>query len=205
MSEPGAGAPQIGLCIDLDAVLVSTPLMLMVASAVDLVEEIGVLTRATESGELPFDRSLRLRCRILEDVPVSEARRRAAVATLDPDVSALVLSAADHCQLVTSLPACWLTDLAARLGTDVIASESLVESDRLVALTEIVDKAAVVHQIRSRCDSVVAVGAGANDLAMLEAADVRVAFGARPPRAVRELADYWVTSGRALWQLLRRL
>lgn len=209
MSDTITGAPptpgQVGICIDLDGVLVTTPVMLMVASAVDLVEEVDVLTRATESGELPFARSVRLRCRILDEVPVSEARRRAAVTTFDPDVAAVVRAKAGRCHLVTALPDCWVDGVADGLSADVVASPARVEGDRLVEVVDVVDKGDVVRDLKDRYDLVVGVGSGANDLSMLEAADVAVVYGPQPPPLLRQQADYWVTSGRGLWELLRPL
>lgn len=195
----------IGFCFDFDGTLVSTPVLPMVASAVDLVEEIEVLGRATDAGELPFARSMRLRCRILDGVPVSEARRRVAVASFDSEVAAVLRAKADRSHVLTALPDCWIPDLAEQLGCAVYASTARVEGDRLVEVSEVIDKAAVVAGLREQYSTIVAIGSDAGDLAMLEAADVRVAFGAAPPGPVRDVADYWVTSGRALWALLRPL
>lgn len=195
----------VGFCFDLDGTLVSTPILSMVAAAADLVEEIEVLGRATDAGDLPFERSMRLRCRILADVSVSEARRRAQVATFDSDVAAVIADKAERSVVLTGLPEPWLPDLAERLGCEVVGSSAEVDDDRLVRLTEVIDKAAQVERLRERCDTVVAVGSGADDLSMLEAADVSVVFGAKPPAAIRDAGQYWVTSGRALWELLRPL
>jgi HAD superfamily phosphoserine phosphatase-like hydrolase len=195
--------PRIGICLDLDATLVSTPLLSMVASAADLVEEIDVLTRATDAGELPFARSLRLRCRILDQVPVSEAARRVAVAPLEPDVLECVRAHADRVHFVTEVPDCWIGDFAERLGLDVRASKAVVDGDRLVEVVEVIDKAAVVTELQERYDQVAVVGAGMGDLAMLEIGDIRVAYGVSAPLPVRSLAQYWVAGGRALCQLSR--
>jgi phosphoserine phosphatase len=198
-------AARVGFCFDLDGTLVSTPIFPMVAAAVDLVEEIEVLGRATESGELPFARSLRQRFRILSEVSVTEARRRVGVAAVDADVAAVLAAKVDRSHVLTMLPDCWVPGLAERFGCEVLASSTTVQDDRLHEVTEVIDKGATVLRLRERYDQVVAIGADAGDLAMLEAADIAVAFGLDATPAVRAVADYWVTSGRGLWQLLRPL
>lgn len=198
-----SATPPIGICLDLDATLVTTSLWSMVAAAVDLVEELDVLTRATEEGDLPFARSVRVRCRLLDDVPVSEAARRASVAPLDGDVLACLATKVERVHIVTDVPRCWLGGIIDRLGVDVHATEVEVEGDRIGRVVEVVDKAAVVASLRDRYERVAVVGAHVGDVAMLEEADIRVAYGAHAPAAVRSLSQYWVMGGRALWQLSR--
>ena len=148
-----------GFCFDLDATLVSTPIFPMVAAAADLVEEVEVLGRATESGELPFARSLRLRCRILGDVPVSEARRRVSVAAVDGEVAKVIASKVARSHVLTMLPDCWVVGLSERLGCEVVASSTEVADDRLLEVTDVIDKAAVVTGLRAQHDTIVAIGA----------------------------------------------
>lgn len=196
---------RIGFCFDLEGAVVATPVLSMVAAAADMTEEMEILSRATEAGDLPFARSLRLRCRIVDDVPVSEARRRASVASFNTEVAAVIRAKSDRSHVLTDLPDCWLPDLADRLGCEVIGSEADVVEDRLRALSSVNDKAEALARLRDRYDTIVAIGSGASDLGMLEAADVRVIYGLDPPDSLRSIADYWLTSGRAMWALLRPL
>lgn len=188
-TAPGLGS--VGICLDLDGTAVATPLFLMVASAVDLVEEIEVLSQATQSGQLPFARSLRLRCRILEDVPVSEASRRLGVATVDRHVAQVIEAKRDRVHLITELPDAWLSGLAERLGCDIVSSTADVRDDRLIAVPEVIDKVAAVERLKERYDTVVAVGSGVDDLGMLQAADVRV----RSAPARRHPCVRWRSTG----------
>ena len=196
---------RVGFCFDLDGTLISTPILPMIAAAVDLVEEVEVLVQATEAGALPFARSLRTCCKILDEVPVTEARRRASVATADPEVAAVIASKAGRTHAFTPLPDCWLEDLSLPRGCELMSSRARVDGDRLLEVPQVLDPAAAVGELRKRYDTIVAIGAGVSDLPMLEASDVRIAFGVRPPGPVRDIADYWVTTGKALWQLLRPL
>lgn len=192
-------------CIDLDGTLVSTPLIPLVASASDIAEEIEVLTAATEQGLIPFARSLRLRCRLLRDVPLSEARRRIGFAAINEDVLAFVRDRRDRCFVVTGVPDCWISPLVDRFGCGIFSSTARVEGDSIVDLDEALDKGDAVRALRDRFDTIVAVGSSVNDLPMFEAADVRVAFGLDLAPGIRETADYWTTSGRALCRLLTPL
>ena len=198
-------ARRVGFCFDLSGTLTTTPIQTMVASAVDLVEEIDVLTRATERGDLPFARSIRLQCRVLDEVPVSEALPACRSRRSMPTSPRSWPRRRDARHVLTTLPDCWVTALGDRLAGEMVASTAEVVDDRLVAVTEVVDKAAIAERLHEHYDLVVAVGSGAGDLGMLEAADVAVAFGRHPASVVQDAADYWVTSGRALWQLLRPL
>jgi phosphoserine phosphatase len=192
-------------CIDLDGTLVSTPLIPLVASASDIFEEIEVLTAAAEQGLIPFARSLRLRCRLLRDVPLSEARRRIGFAAVNEDLLGFVHERRDRCFVVTGVPDCWVTPLADRFGCPILSSRARVEGDALVDLDEALDKGDAVRGLRDRFDTIVAVGSSVNDLPMFEAADVRVAYGMDLAPGIRETADYWTTSGRALCRLLTPL
>ncbi|MEI2699820.1 MAG: hypothetical protein V9E94_16315 [Microthrixaceae bacterium] len=60
-----------GLCIDLDGAVVTTPLLAMIASEVDMVDEVNLLDRAAEHGELSFARAHRLQMLALERGPTS--------------------------------------------------------------------------------------------------------------------------------------
>ncbi len=192
-------------CIDLDGTLVSTPLIPLVASASDVAEEIEVLTDATERGVIPFARSLRLRCRLLRDVPLAEARRRIGFAAINEDVLGFVQERRDRCFVLTALPDCWAAALRPRLGCRMVMSTAATDGNRLVDVTAPLDKGEAVRSLRGRFDTIVAVGSSVNDLPMFEAADVRVAFGLDPAPGVRETADYWTASGRGLCQLLKPL
>lgn len=192
-------------CIDLDGTLVSTPLMALVASASDIAEEIEVLTGATEQGLIPFPRSLRLRCRLLRDVPLSEARRRIGFAAVNEDLLQFVQERRDRCFVLTGMPDCWVSPLAERFGCGMFTSTARTDGDAIVDLDEALEKGDAVRTLRDRFDTVVAVGSSVNDLPMFEAADIRVAFGLDLAAGIRETADYWTTSGRALCRLLTPL
>lgn len=193
------------LCFDLDGVLISTPLVALVASATDIGEEIEVLTKATDDGLLPFARSLRLRCRLLRDVTLDEAQRRIRAAAVNQELAAFIATRPDRCFAVSGIPDVWAEPLAERLGCRILASAAVVEDGRVADVPAPLDKAEAVAALRADFDRIVAVGSGSNDLGMMEAADVRVAFGFDPPDPVREVADHWTTTGRALCQLLRPL
>lgn len=192
-------------CFDLDGTVVSTPLVALVATASDVFEEIEVLGRATDEGHIPYDRSLRLRCRLLRDVPIAEAQRRIGFAAINEDVLEFIRGHANRCFVLTALPECWTEPLAARLGCRIFSSRSRVVDGSLIDLETILDKGEAVRQVAQSFSEIVAVGSGINDLPMFAEASVRVAFGMDLAPGVLEVADYWTPTGRSLCQLLRPL
>lgn len=57
-------------CFDLDGTLTRQELLPLIATSVGLDDEISVLTQATIAGILPFEKSFKLRVRLLKDAKV---------------------------------------------------------------------------------------------------------------------------------------
>src|SRR5699024_546785 len=166
----------------------------------DRVEEI---TTAAMRGELDFAQSLRARVALLEGLEESvlEQVREALV----PTDGALELVA-------RARAAGWVTATAARAGIDhVVANRFEIRQGRFTGevLGPIIDgtaKLRTLQQLSERygvpASRVVAIGDGANDRQMLEAAGVGIAFRAKP--ALREVADAVIDSRSLLdaWEHL---
>jgi len=171
-------------CFDLDGTITNAELLPLIARRTDLEDEITALTRATIEGDIPFETSFRLRCRLLADVPISSVRDIAADVPLNEDMPILE-----------------------RLGCRAFSSTAVTVGDVLIGVDRALFKADAVEELRTEHPLVVAIGDGMNDVPMFEAADVAVAFGGvhPPAQAARDASDFVAMNGDGLCKLLTSL
>ena len=200
------------IAFDMDSTLITIECIDEIAAAVGLKEEVAAITEATMRGEIAdFRESLMLRVALLKGVPVQalqtvyDERLR-----LTPGAEALV-SACKAAGLKVLLVSGGFTFFAerlrARLGLDFVRSNLLEDADgaltgRVVpqAWGDICDgavKRATLLDVASLMGidpaQTIAVGDGSNDIPMMQAAGLSVAFHAKPK--VREVADVSIDSG----------
>lgn len=195
-------------CFDLDGTVTRQEILPAIASEVGIAEEISLLTNLTMRGLVPFESSFRLRCRILREVPVSRVREIVADVPLDPHLERFIRAHRDQCAIITGNLDVWVNGLIERLGCRAFTSTGQVEDNRLGPETILVRKSEAVATLRDEgARRIVAIGDGFNDISMLEAADVGIAFGGvhAPVSGVVEQADYVVYEGEALCRLLSTL
>jgi HAD superfamily phosphoserine phosphatase-like hydrolase len=195
-------------CFDLDGTVTRREILPIIAAEVDLAEEIGLLTKLTIQGLIPFETSFRLRCRILKDVPVSRVRRIVADVPLDAEIEAFLKANRERCAIATGNLDVWVGELLRRLGCAADTTKGFVRGDRLLGIGPVLRKDAAVRALRRRgFTRVVAIGESFNDVPMFEAADVGVAFGGvhAPAARVRALAHHAPSDGRSLCRLLDSL
>lgn len=194
-------------CFDLDGTLTTVELLPCIAAELGIAQEIETLTRVTMDGHISFDQSLRLRSLILGLVPVERVHEVVADVPLNPDLAGFVARRRDECFVVTGNLDIWMDPMLARLNCAGFASRASMVDGRL-RVDEVLDKRAAVQNLRGQgFDRVIAVGDGANDVPMFEAADVAIAFaGVHSPARVATLgADFIVHEGRELCRLLEGL
>jgi phosphoserine phosphatase len=194
-------------CFDLDGTLTTTELLPCIAAELGIAQEIETLTRVTMDGHISFDQSLRLRALILGMVPVARVHQVIEDVPLNEDLAAFIEARRDDCFVVTGNIDVWMEPMLERLGCGGFASRATVIDGRL-HVHDVLDKRDAVHELRGRgFDRVIAVGDGANDLPMFEAADLAIAFGGvhSPARVATTGADYVVHEGRQLCRLLEGL
>lgn len=195
-------------CFDLDNTITRQEILPVLAHDLGLAEDMAALTRLTMDGLLPFDSSLRLRCEILKQVPLARARSLVAAIPLEHSIVRFIAERAADCFVVTGNLDVWIEDLLHGLQCRAFTSEAEHADGRLTGLRRIVDKAAVIGTVRSLgYGRVVVAGDGMNDVPMLEAADVAIAFGTvrAPAPAAVAASRYVVYSGEALCRLLHTL
>ena len=190
------------LAMDMDSTLITIECIDEIADMVGIKGEVAAITAAAMRGELKFAESLTRRVALLAGLPVRELEKvYAERLRLSPGAERMLheFRAAGAKTLLVSGGFTFFTDrLAERLGFDETAANTLEITDEKLTgrvVSPIVDgeaKAARLAAMRRRYVGengiAVAIGDGANDVPMLAAADVSVAYHAKP--IVRAQATY---------------
>ena len=188
------------IVMDVDSTLIQDEVIELLARHAGCLDEVSRVTEAAMRGELDFAGSLHARVAHLAGLPESVFDKVRAEVRYTPGARTLVrtLKRLGYQVGIVSGGFTQVTDaLAADLGLDFAKANTLeVRDGRLTGkvLGEVVDragKAAALRDFARRAgvaqSETVAIGDGANDLDMLAAAGLGVAFNAKP--TVREQAD----------------
>ncbi|MGA8209971.1 MAG: phosphoserine phosphatase SerB [Nocardioidaceae bacterium] len=186
--------------MDVDSTLVQGEVIEMLAAHAGCLEEVRRVTEAAMRGELDFEQSLRDRVALLAGLEATALDRVYDDLVLAPGARTMVrtLKRLGYRFAIVSGGFSQVTDrLAADLGIDFSAANELeVEGGRLTGrvVGAVVDRAGKAEALRRfaaqagvAVGATVAVGDGANDLDMLAAAGLGIAFNAKP--VVQQAAD----------------
>lgn len=187
------------IVLDVDSTLIQGEVIDALAVRAGRVSEVAAITASAMAGELDFGESLRARVGMLEGLPAGVLDEVYDDLVLTPGARTLVrtLKAMGYRCGIVSGGFTQITDrLTARLDLDFSAANTLEIVDGELTgqlLGELLDrrgKAAALKRIAAEfgipLSQTVAVGDGANDIDMLAAAGLGVAFNAKP--VVREQA-----------------
>jgi len=190
------------IVFDVDSTLVQGEVIEMLAARAgpSAEAEVRAVTEAAMRGELDFTESLRRRVEVLEGLPVSVLDEVADELELTPGARTTIRTLKRlgfRCGVVSGGFTHVVRRLVDELGLDFCAANDLeVVDGRLTGrvLGEVVDRPGKATALRRFAEEYgipleqcVAVGDGANDIDMLSAAGLGVAFNAKP--ALREVAD----------------
>ncbi|MGP1678553.1 MAG: phosphoserine phosphatase SerB [Burkholderiales bacterium] len=190
------------LAIDMDSTLITIECVDEVADLAGLKAEVAAITAAAMSGEMDYAESLRQRVGLLRGLDEGAlARVYDERLRLSPGAETMLGSmrrASVKTLLVSGGFSFFAERLKSRLGLDYSTSNTIeVQGGRLTGrvIGDIVDaegKAAKLRALRDELgiarDAIIAIGDGANDLAMMAEAGVSIAYRAKP--VVRGKADY---------------
>lgn len=193
-----ATAPRFLVVLDADSTLIQDEVIELLADAASSRELVADITERAMRGELDFAESLRERVLTLVGLPdtvFAEVGRRIRLTEGVPELIAGIHAGGGVVGVVSGGFHELLDPLAAELGLDHWRANRLeVEAGRLTGrvLGPIVDAEAKAIALREWAASggialsqTIAVGDGANDLRMMDAAGLAVAFNAKP-RVKRE-------------------
>ena len=182
------------VAMDMDSTLITIECIDEIADIVGIKPEVAAITASAMRGEIDFSESLARRVALLAGLPVT-ALERVYVERLElsPGAERLLagFKAVGAKTLLVSGGFTFFTDrLKARLDFDETASNTLeIANGKLTGriLPPVLDgetKAARLSAMRQRHATeggiVIAIGDGANDLPMLGAADISIAYHAKP-------------------------
>ena len=188
------------IVMDVDSTLLQEEAIELLAERAGCAAEVAELTAAAMRGEVDFADSLRQRVALLAGLEASAVDEVLATLRLAPGARTLIRTLKRlgyRCAAVSGGFTQFTDWLSAELGLDYTAANQLEIADgRLTGrLTgPVVDRAFKEQALRSFAaragvplSQTVAVGDGANDLDMIAAAGLGIAFNAKP--AVRDAAD----------------
>ncbi len=196
VSQPLAGRAKKLLLADMDSTLVTTETLDELAAEAGRKAEIAAITERSMAGTMDFAQALRLRVAMLAGLEEAALARTWAATRLMPGAQALFagMRAQGGVCAIVSGGFTWFTErLAARLGAAAQFGNRLEIVDGRLSgrvaepIFDAEGKRRALLDLASRlgfgADATMAVGDGANDLAMLAAAGMGVAFRAKPVAA----------------------
>lgn len=181
------------LVADMDSTIVTTETLDEIAAYAGLKEEVAAITRRSMAGELDFAQALRARVAMLKGLELEALGKTWERVEFSPGARELVATMRAH-NATTALVSGGFTyftgRVAAALGFDVHRANVLLDDG--TALTgevgePILDREAKLATLRELAEArnlkiagTLAVGDGANDLAMIGVAGLGVAYRAKP-------------------------
>ncbi len=188
------------IVFDVDSTLVQGEVVEMLAARAGVETEVAEITAAAMRGELDFAESLQQRVATLAGLPATVVDEVAAELRLAPGARTTLRTLRRlgfYCGVVSGGFRQVIEPLAAELKLDIDAANELEIVDGTLTgkvVGSIVDRPGKAIALRQFAEDTgvpmqqtVAVGDGANDIDMLSAAGLGIAFNAKP--ALREVAD----------------
>lgn len=188
------------IVFDVDSTLIQGEVIEMLAARAGAAEEVAAITEAAMRGELDFAQSLHQRVSTLAGLPAELLDEVGAEIELTPGARTTIRTLRRlgfHCGVVSGGFRQVIEPLADELMLDFVAANHLEIVDGKLTgrvVGEVIDRAGKAKALRNFAaqagvpmEQTVAVGDGANDIDMLTAAGLGVAFNAKP--ALREIAD----------------
>lgn len=188
------------IVFDVDSTLIQGEVIEMLAARAGAEESVAAITEAAMRGELDFAESLHRRVETLAGLPAELIDEVSAEIELTAGARTTIRTLRRlgyYCGVVSGGFRQVIEPLAEDLGLDFVAANELEIVDGKLTgrvIGEVVDRAGKATALRKFANQVsvpmeqtVAVGDGANDIDMLSAAGLGVAFNAKP--ALREIAD----------------
>ncbi|PIE72385.1 MAG: phosphoserine phosphatase SerB [Deltaproteobacteria bacterium] len=204
--EPGARRKKKLLVCDMDNTVVVGETLDDLAESCGLGAEIAAITKRAMAGRIDFAEALKTRVRMLKDLELSELEKIRAKIRYTPGAETLVRVMREKgafCVLVSGGFASFTSAVAEKLGFHAHHSNILkTKDDKLTGevrepILDHQEKRALLQQYRDQLritrEEILAVGDGANDLAMINAAGFGVGF--HPKACLKKKAKHSIVHG----------
>jgi phosphoserine phosphatase len=191
--QPPAGRRKRVLVADLESTIIENEMLDELADFIGRRADVAEITRRAMNGEIDFAGALADRVALLKGLPVSVLDEAGARIRLMPGARALIATsrtAGMRTALVSGGFTVYADRIAAELGFDRVVANRLDVADGRIAGTVQVPivtgetKRTTLMALAAECavsrSATLAVGDGANDLPMLTAAGLGIAFRAKP-------------------------
>ena len=196
------------LCVlDVDSTLITAEVIELIAERAGTREQVARITEAAMRGEIDFAESLAQRVATLKGVPDTVFADVLAEVEFTPGAPELVAALQRdgwEVALVSGGFAEVVAPIAERVGITRFRANRLEVADGVLTgrtVGPVIDRAAKAEALRefaaevgARIEHTVAIGDGANDLDMMHAAGIGIAFNAKP--VVQREADIAINSAR---------
>jgi len=196
---PARGRRKALLVADMESTIILEELLDELADTLGIREQIAAITTRTMAGEIDFDCALKSRVRLLAGLPLSRLKQVGADVTFDPGARTLIRTMRAHgayTALVSGGFTHFTENVAARCGFDESHGNQLIVANGALsgeivepilgpsAKRDILEDLCGAHGLK--LEDACAVGDGANDVAMIEAAGMGVAYRAKSVLRDRE-------------------
>ena len=191
--------------MDVDSTLIAQEVIELLAARAGVADQVIEITSRAMRGEIDFEASLRQRVALLKGLPAQVLQDVRSEITLTPGARTLIrtLQRLGHTVAIVSGGFIEVIEpLIKELGIELYRANSLEIVDGLLTgtlLGPIIDRPAKAVALRDfakiagvAMEQTIAIGDGANDLDMITAAGLGIAFNAKP--AVRAAADSAVSA-----------
>ena len=186
--------------LDVDSTFIQQEAIELLAARAGVLEQVSVITASAMRGELDFEQSLRARVALLKGLPASVIAEVQMEISLTDGAQNLVETLHDKGHSVALVSGGFIDIIEPMIKTMAIkyykANKLEIVEGILTGglIGPVVDRAAKAEALREfavasevSMDNTVAIGDGANDLDMMAAAGLSIAFNAKP--VVVEAAD----------------
>jgi phosphoserine phosphatase len=193
VTVPAANRRKKLLVADMESTMIENEMLDELADFLGLREKIAGITARAMNGEIDFEAALKARVELLKGLPVStldEAAKRIEYMPGGATLVATMKKNGAYCALVSGGFTYFTKMVREKLGFDFDAANTLDITGTALAGTvgmPILGKAAKLATLQRLCgerslgvSDAITVGDGANDLPMLQAAGLGVAFHAKP-------------------------
>ncbi len=198
VAQPASGRRKLLLLADMESTIIENEMLDELADQLGLRHRVAEITRRAMNDEIDFAAALRERVALLKGLPESALAEAGARIRITPGAGALVATMRAHgafTVLVSGGFRIYTGRIGRELGFDLdVANELVVEGGRIAGtVREPIfgrdAKLATLKRVAAEralpLAAALAVGDGANDIAMIEAAGLGIAYRARPAVAAR--------------------